>query len=236
MSSIENRSDRYPSALNPGTTIYTIQKWDTLSKIARITGKDIAEIARINDIKDPSKIKVWQKIYLTQEAKMAADDAVGRIARAQSQAQEIRRREHEEYDHDEPDDNIESSWEYRDVVNAIFMRVDPHMNQGDRLWYYLYIIQNTAGLAVEEYESLSEKRQIAILEQHATQDSYMSYVGYATSQREQQEAQNRAHQAQEVRNRRYMTPAEQDAYYRENWLWPYASISRKDAWWNEERR
>jgi len=40
---------------------------------------------------------------------MAADDAVGRIARAQSQAQEIRRREHEEYDHDEPDDNIESS-------------------------------------------------------------------------------------------------------------------------------
>ena len=59
---------------------YTIQKGDTLSKIAKAHGTTVGELARLNDIKDPNKIKYNTEIILfkKEEPQLTQQTACGR--------------------------------------------------------------------------------------------------------------------------------------------------------------
>ncbi|QHM14806.1 N-acetylmuramoyl-L-alanine amidase [Bacillus subtilis] len=52
------------SSSSSGST-YTVEKGDTLSKIAKAEGVSVANLQNWNNIKDPNKIKVGQKLKLT---------------------------------------------------------------------------------------------------------------------------------------------------------------------------
>lgn len=52
--------------------IYIVKRGDTLSGIARTTGKSIAELVRLNQIKDKNKIAVGQRLYLSDQKVFAA--------------------------------------------------------------------------------------------------------------------------------------------------------------------
>ena len=52
-----------------GSSSYTIQKGDSLSKIAVRAGVSAKEIAQLNNIKDPNKIRIGQKILIPAHGK-----------------------------------------------------------------------------------------------------------------------------------------------------------------------
>lgn len=52
--------------------IYVVKRGDTLSGIARTTGKSISELVRLNQIKDKNKIAVGQRLYLSDRKAFAA--------------------------------------------------------------------------------------------------------------------------------------------------------------------
>lgn len=51
--------------------IYIVKSGDTLSGIARKTGKSLGELIRLNDLKDPNKLAVGQALYLSKEKAFA---------------------------------------------------------------------------------------------------------------------------------------------------------------------
>jgi LysM repeat protein len=62
--------DRAPESIDAaGAGSYTIQKGDSLSKIAAKAGVSVREISELNNITDPNKIRVGQKILLPAHAK-----------------------------------------------------------------------------------------------------------------------------------------------------------------------
>ena len=56
-----------PEPVDDSDTVYKVKKGDTLSKIAKANKTSVAELVRINGIKDPDKIYIGQKIYLPQK-------------------------------------------------------------------------------------------------------------------------------------------------------------------------
>lgn len=65
----DEEPDEDPEPTKPTTAenVYIVKKGDTLSKIARDNKTTVAELVRINGIKDPDKIITGQKIYLPQK-------------------------------------------------------------------------------------------------------------------------------------------------------------------------
>jgi len=59
-----------------GTQTYTVKKDDVLWKIASSYGTSVAELAKINNLKDPDHIEVGQILYFKEEASMKKTDKV----------------------------------------------------------------------------------------------------------------------------------------------------------------
>lgn len=59
-----------------GTQTYTVKKNDVLWKIASSYGTSVAELAKINNLKDPDHIELGQILHLTEEAFMKKTDKV----------------------------------------------------------------------------------------------------------------------------------------------------------------
>lgn len=142
MTTPEGPRDNY-NPLTTGTTLYTIESWDTLSKIAKATWKSIGSIAEINEIKDNNKIRVWQKIYLTQEAKDKAAMAVWEIGNSYARVAQIRAEEarDEREESDEEKENIAEG--HADTYLGKEKVFDEHiLPKSDRTWIRLYAIQH----------------------------------------------------------------------------------------------
>jgi len=58
MSNGETSRNYNDSVPNKGSVVYTVERGDTLSDIARKKGMSVDEIARINKIEDKNKIRV----------------------------------------------------------------------------------------------------------------------------------------------------------------------------------
>ena len=46
--------------------IYIVQKGDTLTKVAKITGVSLARLVKLNDLKNPNRLQVGQPLYLSE--------------------------------------------------------------------------------------------------------------------------------------------------------------------------
>jgi nucleoid-associated protein YgaU len=53
----------------PGERVYTVRRGDTLQAIAKKHGVNYRDLARWNDIRDPGRIRVGQKLRLTPPGK-----------------------------------------------------------------------------------------------------------------------------------------------------------------------
>lgn len=69
-----------------GASSYTIQKGDSLSKVAVRAGVSVREIQELNSIADPNKIRIGQKILLPAHAKSLPDVPVAAPAKSSTKA------------------------------------------------------------------------------------------------------------------------------------------------------
>jgi len=80
---------RSTSASYPGPRVYhTVKRHQTLWRICKTYGVDINEVARVNHIQDPSKIRVGQKIFIPRAKRVLKvdiyiDDIGGRRGRSE---------------------------------------------------------------------------------------------------------------------------------------------------------
>lgn len=65
------------SSSSSGST-YTVKKGDTLSKIAKAEGVSVANLQSWNNIKDPNKIKVGQKLKLKESDSSSSTKTSGK--------------------------------------------------------------------------------------------------------------------------------------------------------------
>lgn len=69
------------SSRNEGTfsgSVYTVKRGDTLSRISRMTGKDVGELARNNGISAPYTLQVGQKIRIKGKSASSKNTAVAK--------------------------------------------------------------------------------------------------------------------------------------------------------------
>lgn len=57
---------------NVAGEIYVVKSGDTLNRIARANGKTVPELVRLNDIKNPNRLEVGQKLYLSEKKSLSA--------------------------------------------------------------------------------------------------------------------------------------------------------------------
>lgn len=58
--------------INAAAEVYVVKRGDTLTSISRATGKTIADLVRLNDIKNRNRLEVGQALYLSEKKAFAA--------------------------------------------------------------------------------------------------------------------------------------------------------------------
>lgn len=69
------------SKSSDGGSVYTVKRGDTLSRISRMTGTSVSELARLNGIKPPYTIEIGQKIRTGGAKKTTSSKGSGKTAK-----------------------------------------------------------------------------------------------------------------------------------------------------------
>ena len=236
MSTPEKSNDNY-NPLGPHTTLYTIQRGDTLWQIANKTNKSVKEIAEINGITDINKIRVGQKLYLTQEAKDTAENAVVAIGNSQARAAAVRRAEAANENGDKP-----KSSEIPLHMQLDFLKYnwgDTDKARIEAMWFKLYLIQEYAPFGwgtpeerVDNYNAIYDQNPHNAEEQIKAlwkQDALTTY------RVEHAEWESRVYANKPTEPVTYMLPEEQNQFYNDNNIPSRVATDTPSTWWREKR-
>jgi len=174
--------------------LHKVVKWDTLSAIAVKSWTTVVELARINNISDPNKIRIGQEIYLTQEAKTTANDTANKYVETRKTALQRAKGAEEK---DKLWNKIPIDWkdkEWESIPGTVKLALLGLNNPDEVLGFDLYIIQkykpfggNSPEEAWNKYQAVYDSdpsKAPGLLDKYCTNAYVQEYKQYRVNQDE----------------------------------------------------